>query len=112
MWAPASLLPSMGVTWEARDPNTARATLSNGHFTQWVDITVREDGAPIRVVIERWSNANADGTFRLQPFGGTLSDYRTFGGFTLPTRVEGGNLIGTDDYFPFFKAKVTDMEFR
>ena len=32
-------------------------------------------------------------------------------GYRLPTRVEGGNLIGTPDYFPFFKADVTAIRF-
>jgi hypothetical protein len=32
-------------------------------------------------------------------------------GYTLPTTIEGGNLIGTPDYFPFFKATVTSIRF-
>jgi hypothetical protein len=110
-WAPAALLPSSTVTWEARGDGVARATVTFGAFTQWVDITVGEDGAPLKVVIERWSNANSDGEYRLQPFGGLLSEYRTFDGFRVPTRVDGGNLIDTPDYFPFFRAKVTALEF-
>jgi hypothetical protein len=59
------------------------------------------------VVIQRWSNANPAQVYREQPFGGDLSDFRRVGGYRLPFRVEGGNLIGTPDYFPFFKAEVT-----
>lgn len=110
-WVPASLLPSDAVTWEARGPDVARATVRFGDFTQWVDITVRPDGAPEQVVIERWSNANPEQVFRYQPFGGVLSDYRDFEGYRLPTRVDGGNLIGTDGYFPFFRATVTALRF-
>jgi hypothetical protein len=29
----------------------------------------------------------------------------------LPTRVEGGNFIGTEDYFAFYKAQVDDLRF-
>ena len=110
-WVPASLLPSDGVAWEARGLDTARVTLTSGSNTQWVDITVRSDGAPVKVVIDRWSSANADAEYRFQPFGGTLSDYREFEGYRLPTGVEGGNLIGTEDYFPFFKARVASIVF-
>lgn len=110
-WTPAALLPSDNVTWEARGPDVARATMTNGAFSQWVDITVRADGAPVKVVIERWSDANPDRRFRLQPFGGELSEYRDFDGYRLPTRVDGGNLIGTPDYFPFFRARVTSARF-
>jgi hypothetical protein len=66
-----------------------------------VDITVDDQGAPSTVVIQRWSDANPERSFREQPFGGHVSEFRSFGGYQLPTRVEGGNLIGTPDYFPF-----------
>lgn len=111
-WTPAALLPSDTVTWSEQGPDTARATFTHGGLTQSVDVTVDGEGMPVQVLIERWSNANADKVFRLQPFGGVLSEPEDFGGFRIPTRVEGGNLIGTKDYFPFFKAKVTKLEFR
>ncbi len=110
-WVPSSLLPGRSVQWEPVDETTARAIVSYRDYRQAVDISVAEDGQPSRVVIQRWSNENADKTFREQAFGGYLSEFRDFCGFCLPTRVEGGNLIGTDDYFPFYKAKVTDIRF-
>jgi hypothetical protein len=110
-WAPAALLPGPGIAWEAVDEDTARVTVSAHGLEQPVDITVAPDGRPLRVVLPRWSNANADGEWRLQPFGGDLADFRSFEGYRLPTTVDGGNLIGTDGYFPFFKARVTDIRF-
>jgi hypothetical protein len=110
-WVPASLLPSDEVVWSAIAEHTARATVSHGRFMQAVDLTIEPDGRPSRVVIQRWSNANADKVFREQPFGGDLSDFREIGGYRLPMRVEGGNLIGTDEYFPFFRADVRSIEF-
>jgi len=110
-WTPAALLPSETVTWQGLTANTARATITANGFTQFVEITVDHRGAPTQVLIDRWSNANPSKTWQLQPFGGTLSDYDTFDGFTVPTRVEGGNFFGTDAYFPFFKANVTAMRF-
>lgn len=110
-WAPASLLPGPSVEWQPLDDNSARAVVSFGGFEQAVDITVAEDGRPTRVVIERWSNENADKTYREQPFGGELSGFEEYDGYRLPTVVEGGNHIGTDDYFPFFKARVTAVRF-
>lgn len=110
-WTPAFLLPSGLVEWEDVDPKTARAIVRYGRFEQAVDITIRDDGEPTRVVIQRWSNANAEKVYREQPFGGDLADFKDFDGYRLPTRVDGGNLIGTPDYFPFFRAKVTDVRF-
>jgi hypothetical protein len=110
-WTPAALLPSDSVTWELRGADTARAVVRHGAFEQWVDLTVDADGAPVKVVIERWSDANPEGRYRLQPFGGYLSEYREFDGFRIPTRVDGGNLIDTPGYFPFYRAKVISAKF-
>ena len=47
----------------------------------------------------------------MQPFGGFVSAFREFDGFMLPTRVDGGNFFGTEDYFPFYKARVGNVRF-
>ena len=108
-WTPAALLPNEYVRWEEIDDNSARVIVSFGEFEQAVELSVAEDGAPQRVVMQRWSNENPQKEFRYQPFGGVLSDFRQFGGYTLPTTVDGGNHIGTDEYFPFYKARVNAL---
>lgn len=110
-FTPAALLPHDGVTWEAAGPDRARAAVNFRGMTQTVDITVAEDGRPLTVIIPRWSNANADKAYRLQPFGGTVSGFREFDGYVLPTRIEGGNFIGTKQYFPFYKADIEEIRF-
>lgn len=110
-WVPASLLPSKTVSWTSVSENTARAEIVYRNFSQALDLTVEPDGRPSCVVIQRWSNENGEKIFREQPFGGYLSDFREIGGYCLPMRVEGGNLIGTEDYFPFFKANVQAIRF-
>lgn len=110
-WAPAARLPNDHVTWEAVDADTARATVAFNEISQTVDVTVADNGRPTMVVIPRWSDANAERTYRLQPFGGYLSEFRDFDGYRLPTRVEGGNFIGTDEYFPFYKVTVESIRF-
>ncbi|AZQ66089.1 hypothetical protein EF888_02475 [Silicimonas algicola] len=112
IWSPATLLPSKSVTWDATGPDTARATVSFAGLIQSVSIDVDDDGAPLRVTIDRWSDANPDHKYRLQPFGGTLSDHRDFGGYRLATRVEGGNHIGTPEYFPFYRVRITAVTLR
>jgi hypothetical protein len=110
-WTPAMLLPSDNVRWEALDEHTARVIVSSDGFEQNVDVTVAQDGQPTHVVISRWSNENPNREYRLQPFGGYLNDFRQFGGYILPTSVEGGNHFGTDRYFPFYKARVSEIRF-
>ena len=110
-WTPAALLPGPGVRWEALDDSSARVTVTHGDLSQSVGVTVDEDGRPTQVKFPRWTNANPEKVYRLQPFGGHLSEFRSFDGFTLPTHVEAGNNFGTGDYFPFFIADVHDLRF-
>lgn len=110
-WTPAAVLPGPGVTWESVDSNTARVTVSQGVFTQTVNVKVGDDGQPVEVSFLRWSNANSDKEYRLQPFGGSLSDYRDVQGYRLPFKVDAGNLFGTDDYFVFYRAEVSAIRF-
>ena len=109
IWAPASLLPDNGVSWEQTGPNTARLSFNTG--IEPVSLTLDDDGRVVEVITMRWSDANADKIFRLQPFGGTMSSDETFGGFTIPGHLAVGNLYGTDGYLPFFQARVISAEY-
>jgi hypothetical protein len=110
-WTPAALLPGPGVAWKLVDVNTARVIVRHEGMEQAVDVVVADDGQPLQVSFDRWSNANPEKVHRLQPFGGYLSEFQEFEGFVLPTRVEAGNFFATDDYFPFFIAEITGVEF-
>ncbi|MCO4321103.1 hypothetical protein M1L23_06385 [Aliidiomarina sp. Y6] len=110
-WTPAAILPGTGVTWEGINENTARVTVTHGVLSQAVDVTVNTDGQPVEVSFMRWSNANSEKLFQLQPFGGVLSDFRVVQGFKLPFRVEAGNMFGTKEYFPFYKVEVKEIRF-
>ena len=110
-WTPAALLPGPGVTWEAPGPDTARVTVTRGPLSQAVDIEVAPDGRPITVHFQRWSDANPERRYRLQPFGGVLSDFRDVQGFRVPFAVEAGSMFGTEAYFPFFRARLKSVCF-
>ncbi|HYF59718.1 MAG TPA: DUF6544 family protein [Burkholderiaceae bacterium] len=110
-WAPASLLPGPGIAWTEVDADTARVTVTRGDLSQQVDIRVDAEGRPSRVGMQRWTDANPQRVFRLQPFGGELSDFRPVDGFRIPHRVDGGNFFGTPDYFPFYRARLTSVRF-
>lgn len=109
-WAPAALLPQHGVRWEETGvPDLARAVITHGSLEQAIEIAVAENGQPRRVQFQRWSGANPEREWRLQPFGGTLDDFQNFAGYTLPTSVEAGNHFGTEAYFPFFRVGVEEV---
>ncbi len=110
-WTPAALLPGPGIVWEPVDAATARVIVMREGLKQAVELTVDAAGCPRIVRFLRWTDANPETVYRLQPFGGYLSEFRTFSGFTLPTHVEAGNYFETDEYFPFFRADVSDVNF-
>jgi hypothetical protein len=111
-WTPAAVLPGPGVAWEKVDTDCVRLIVRHQDLVQPVDVFVAPDGQPTRVCFDRWSDANPEKQHRLQPFGGYLSEFQTFAGFRLPTYVEAGNHFGTDQYFPFFVADVTEVLFQ
>ena len=110
-WTPAALLKGDGVRWIEIDESTVRVTATYFGLEQSVDLSVDAGGRPTKVVFQRWSDANPAKVFQLQPFGGYLSEYREFGGFVLPTRVEAGNFFETEDYFPFFRVNVLSIRY-
>jgi hypothetical protein len=111
LWLPATLLPSSSVRWQQIGPDEALVTLF--WFRSEIELRLKfaPSGAPMEVIGQRWSNANADKKFRLQPFGGTVLAERSFQGLTIPTRIAVGNHYGTSDYLPFFQATINHAEF-
>jgi hypothetical protein len=112
IWAPASLLPQNGARWEQVGPDTARVTFGSGIAEIVMKLTLDESGRVVDIVTQRWSDANPEKRFQLQPFGGTMAAEATFGGFTIPSVVHVGNHFGTDDYFAFFNATITEAAYR
>ena len=112
LWLPASLLPENEVQWEQVGPYEARVILRRFRPDIAIRLKIDEAGRVMEVVGQRWSNANRDKVFRLQPFGGTMLAEGTFQGFTVPTEVAVGNHYRTEDYLPFFQARITNVDYR
>lgn len=110
-WTPAAVLPGPGITWDAVGPDAARVTVRHGDLTQEVTLTLAPDGRPLSMVMPRWSNANPAKRWQVQPFGATFGAVASFQGFSVPVEVAAGNHFGTPDWFPFFRARVTDLRF-
>jgi len=110
-WAPAALLPGPDITWQAVNSETVKATVRHAEIEQSVEISVAPDGRPMSIVFDRWTNANPENRYQEQPFGGYLSEFKEVQGYQIPTHVEAGNFFGTDGYFPFFIADVTEISF-
>lgn len=110
-WAPATLLPQFGAEWIQTGPDTAEVRFADTPALEPMRIAFGAGGTPLEVVALRWTDANPEKTYRLQPFGGRFLEMGRHGGFLIPTRVEMGNLFGTPDYAPFFLAAITRADF-
>lgn len=112
LWMPSSLLPQNGVKWEQLGPADATVTFTRFDPAITLQLSIDASGAVKEFVGQRWSNANPDKTFRLQPFGGKVLAEGSFQGLTIPTQVKLGNHFGTEDYLPFFQARVVGAKYR
>jgi hypothetical protein len=112
VWVPASLLPQSGVVWEQAGPNKARIKLQRVAPEIVLEMTLDSGGAVREIVGQRWSNANPEKVFRLQPFGGTIEADATFEGYTIPSKISIGNHYGTGDYLPFFQAEIGSARYH
>jgi hypothetical protein len=111
VWVPATLLPHNGVAWEQIGPDKARVRIQRVDPEIVFEMTFAPNGALREIVGERWSNANPQKTFRLQPFRGTMDEEATFGGYTIPVKLSVGNHYGREEYLPFFQAEIIEATF-
>jgi hypothetical protein len=111
VWVPATLLPQSGAIWTETGPDTAEIRFAATPDLPPVQVTLNAEGDMIEVWSLRWSDANPDKRYRLQPFGGRMLDWAEYRGFRIPSRVEMGNHWGTPDHAPFFKADITRADY-
>ena len=111
LWLPTTLLPENGARWQQVGVDEAQVTLTKFSPAIVLFLKLNESGAVREVVGQRWSNANRQKEFRLQPFGGTIGKEAAFDGLTIPTAIFVGNHYGTEEYLPFFQAKITRVRY-
>jgi len=112
IWLPSSLLPQAGAEWEAIDNQSAKATLRIGGEITTLTLLVAPDGRLRRSVISRWGEGAAQGEPAYIPFTAEVIEERTFGGYTIPSRIVAGWWIHSDRFFEFFQATIEEAEYR
>lgn len=110
IWAPATLLPQFGAQWTQTGPDSAEIRFDDAPQLEPLKIIFNQEGDPVEIVSLRWSDANPEKVYKLQPFGGRMQEFESHQGFRIPVRVELGNLYGTPDYQPFFLATIHRVE--
>ena len=108
VWLPSALLPQQGATWEEVDNFHARVTLGVDDLKTTLTLTVDGEGRLEEVVFPRWRDTEGD----FVPFGVAVEEERTFGGYTIPSKLRAGWWYGTDRYEEFFRATIEGATFH
>jgi hypothetical protein len=110
---PSFLLPGPHVRITGVDASRFQITLEVGGEEASYILAVDEEGRLTKEsVLQRWGNVTDDGSFRHIPYGGTIEEERTFGGYTIPTRIEGGWWYGTERYFEVLHLKLDSIRYE
>ncbi|MGI9557437.1 MAG: DUF6544 family protein [Solirubrobacterales bacterium] len=108
-WAPASLLPGGGVSWDAEGEHHIVARWRIPPEEPQVRIEIDERGAVRSVSVMRWDGGQ-QGRRGYVPFGGRVLAERRFGDLLLPSRLSVGWRFGGPCWEPFFEADVLTAE--
>ena len=103
---PSAILPGPHVQIEGVDESRFRAIVSLHGETTPITVTVDQEGRPREMVMPRWGNLTADGSYRHIPYGVSVDEERTFGGYTIPSAARVGWWYGTDRYLEVIRLRV------
>lgn len=113
VWLP-TVFPRDAVRWRAIDGERAAARLSvQGHDVA-TTVSVDRVGRLASVSVRRWGSPD-DRRFRLLAFGGVAEEERTFGAYTIPTRLRVGWHFGTPSFETegeFFRVSIDEAAYR
>lgn len=113
VFLPSALLLHPGARWEAVDEATARVHLNVDGETIAPELTVDAEGRLTRLRMMRWDAEGMDGTPGYVLWeADRFSDERTFGGYTLATRMIVTTRAGTERANAFFEPKIEGAAFR
>lgn len=107
VWVPTALLPAAGVSWDAIDDRSARATLDDGDVTASVVFHFDADDEIERVTADRYRQEDDD----YAPWTGSFRTYERRNGIRVPTEAEvAWELPGGER--PYWRATIEDIEYR
>jgi hypothetical protein len=113
IWLPSALC-STDVAWTGTDDCHFRSRFFAHGEAADISYVVDSHGRLRSVSMPRWGNAG-NRPFEYVAFGGTVEEERSFGGYTLPTRMRAGWYFGTERFESegeFFRVIIDDAVFR
>jgi hypothetical protein len=107
-WLPTALLPRAGVAWTAVDDNTARATLSDGGNSVWIDFRFGARGEIVGTSTQRYRSV--DGKQVLTPWVGRFWDYERVQRMMVPRQGEVAWVV-TEEPLPYWRGRITEFTY-
>ena len=103
---PPSILPGPNVRIEPVDESHFRAIVNLQGVLTPITIAVDSDGRVKEMTMPRWGNLTDDGHFEYIPYGAVIDEERSFGGYTIPSRIRVAWWHGTDRYLEQIRLTV------
>jgi hypothetical protein len=110
VWFPTALLPSQGVVWSPLDDSKARATLTAGNTTVWLDFLFGEDGL-VRGVFTPERARDVDGHAVPTPWQGRWFEYEEHDGMRIPVSGEVEWVLPEGPQV-YWKGRVTGISYE
>jgi hypothetical protein len=113
IWLPPVFLPQRAARWESMDGSRAKVTLSIDDLSSTIIMTVDEDGRLREAVIPRYHQGEERKIEKAEwrPFGITVEEEKTFGGYRIPSKVRAGWWHGSSRYTEVFRAEIKEAVF-
>jgi hypothetical protein len=109
-WYPTALLPSQGVSWEAVDAHSARATLADGAIALTMHFSFNEQGV-IEAVRADARGRTTGGRIVPTPWQGRFWNYHNQGGMLVPLSGEVAWLL-PEGAKPYWRGEITGIVYE
>ena len=111
-WVPTALLPRVGVAWTAESDHRITARFTVDDVPIEINLLLDAQGRAVSFSFARWGDPDGGGEWGWYPFGGDVTEHRTFGGLTVPAAGRIGWFPGSAEWATgeFFRYRITDLE--
>lgn len=109
-WIPTALLPSQGVQWSPIDDRRARARLTDGRTSVWLDFQFTANGEIEEIFTPARPRA-AHGSYELAPWTGRFTAYGERHGMRIPLEGEVGWQID-GKYFCYWRGRIEEVVYQ
>lgn len=110
VWMPSRLLPGEGLTWEAVDDSTAKATLREGDVEASVLFGFDASGDIVSMLVPE-RGREVDGAYVPTPWKGRLWDHQEVDGYRIPLQGEVAWVVDGVDV-PYWRGRMASVSYR